>query len=98
MIAPAMIRVLARTTDIQFRDGAAQSDQDERRRLKDKINHPKARARETVPALPPQYYYKPYADNVRDHIAEDDGPHVQKVHFCTSVTEKNRTDASQCNY
>ena len=58
------------------RDGAAQNDQGKRRRLEDKVNHPKGRAGVTVSVLPPQQHNKPYADNVRDQIAEDDGSHV----------------------
>ena len=59
------------------RDAAAQDNQKQRRRLKTKINHPKVRARKPFTALMPQQQDDQHADDIDDHIAEDDCSQVK---------------------
>lgn len=59
------------------RDVAAQDDQKQRHRLKGKIKYQKARARKPITVLMPQQEDDQDADEISDHIAEDDCSEVK---------------------
>ena len=73
-----------------IRDGAAQDNQGECRRLQGEVEDPEGHAGKATAILPPQLHDEQRTDNVYDDAEENNRSHVQNDHFRTSVSANIR--------